>query len=465
MTTLPQVRRPSCAAVETLPNELLASIFATGAASEVMITLRYSVTPFPCLVSSVNRHWREVAINLPIIWTSVIMSDNGSLEFPALCIRRSGDLPLHAFAFLGRNDSRTQEIAELLILHLHRLSRLSINMSMAHLPRDFFSCFTHLLAPELQHLDVQLEDEWPISLQDALTDISLDQFLSGGTPRLFSLWLRGDILVTSPRWATVTSLSLTLDPLYRNRIWDDLTDLLGCCPLLEELVVNGSIPLPYDHELDNDIHLDSLRALAVDCLPSIHHPADVALFLTHIKAPALRYLELSCVSGLALNRLLARHSAFPIYPTLETLRIFHFIPGNEGPASVHELFPSIRELQTDTTSCEALLFPSLLPPLPSPDDKQLVSLSIWPHLDTLTFEKADFNRLYDIVQSRKHSGHSLSHIRIRDACYSALQLELLKEYVSVERLIDHVNGYIPSSPAFDIKDFPDLSWMWSESET
>ncbi|EGN97855.1 hypothetical protein SERLA73DRAFT_137986, partial [Serpula lacrymans var. lacrymans S7.3] len=86
--------------IQTLPNEILAAIFTAGAARPTSFQ-EYRDIPFPCIVSSVNRHWREVALHLPIIWTTVVISDDRPLNLPTLCLQRSGDMQIHAFVFIS----------------------------------------------------------------------------------------------------------------------------------------------------------------------------------------------------------------------------------------------------------------------------------------------------------------------------------------------------------------------------
>src|ERR1700719_1541455 len=56
--------------IHSLPNEILIAIFKAGS----LFPLCGGQFPFLLLVASVNRHWRDVAINSPNLWTNVIFS-------------------------------------------------------------------------------------------------------------------------------------------------------------------------------------------------------------------------------------------------------------------------------------------------------------------------------------------------------------------------------------------------------
>ncbi|KIJ61077.1 hypothetical protein HYDPIDRAFT_97367, partial [Hydnomerulius pinastri MD-312] len=84
--------------ISTLPVEILSSIFIAGTPkTSSTIADPLAGTPFSCVVASICHHWRHTAINLPMLWTGVYMSDSQTLVLPKLFIGRTGGLPLDVF--------------------------------------------------------------------------------------------------------------------------------------------------------------------------------------------------------------------------------------------------------------------------------------------------------------------------------------------------------------------------------
>ncbi|KAH7913342.1 hypothetical protein BJ138DRAFT_1002462 [Hygrophoropsis aurantiaca] len=456
--------------INSLPNEIIAEIFVLGSTShrETDAHERWaSGMLFACCVASVNRHWREVALSIPIIWSTIIISDRKSLAFPALLIARSRNLPLDVVMYLGSDEENDMMVDTLLLLHdyISKVRSLILRVNFMTLSCAFFDGLFNIVAPALEHLDIEMMDENLNSWEEHVTQSALREFCAKGAHRLSSLHLRGDLLHTSPQWFTVTRLDLTLEPCLRPRAWNDFGDLLASCSTLKTLVLHGgSLPIPHADTPEVSILHSSLRSLAVDyCLKIMHRPTDIAHFLSHLKAPSLQYLELHCVTDIGINLLASEghRDELALYPSLETLRIIEFVPQDGASSqSIHAVFPSIRELQTDQISADYILTSTTL----SADHSTSTSLSTWPHLETLTCEGGNFTWLYDIIQSRQRDRCPLLRVRILDTRYSPNQLALLKNHVIVERLVDRDNGYIPISRLADIEDLPDLPDVWAELE-
>ena len=78
------------APIQRLPSELLASIFTIGVlGAEEEDTLMLSNIVLVC------RYWADVAINAPILWSRVVVSDHVSLDKARLRLSRSKSVPLH----------------------------------------------------------------------------------------------------------------------------------------------------------------------------------------------------------------------------------------------------------------------------------------------------------------------------------------------------------------------------------
>ncbi|KZP02502.1 hypothetical protein FIBSPDRAFT_770639, partial [Athelia psychrophila] len=59
--------------IDTLPNELLSDIFTMGVAEHTAPS-DLDQLPFPLLVSSISRRWREAAISSPPLWSQLFFT-------------------------------------------------------------------------------------------------------------------------------------------------------------------------------------------------------------------------------------------------------------------------------------------------------------------------------------------------------------------------------------------------------
>ncbi|OBZ65560.1 hypothetical protein A0H81_14409 [Grifola frondosa] len=80
--------------VQSLPTEVLVMIFKAGCRMPHPDPVSDSGDPrripFPLLVSSVSRYWRDVAINTPSLWTNITIKQTKPLGWVPLCLQRSG---------------------------------------------------------------------------------------------------------------------------------------------------------------------------------------------------------------------------------------------------------------------------------------------------------------------------------------------------------------------------------------
>ncbi|KAH7927675.1 hypothetical protein BV22DRAFT_263651 [Leucogyrophana mollusca] len=453
--------RCSRTSIHSLPNEILAEIFIAGSSTSLEASgsgRGRTAVLFTCRVASVDRHWRDLALNLPVIWTTIIISDQRPLTLPARFITRSGNLPLRVITCLESNEDNKRIVptVRLLLVCVPRMRSLVLRVNFMTLSRTCFLRLFDAIAPALEHLDIEMLDEDLDSWEDHVMGDALRCFLAKGAYRLSSLHLRGDLLHASPQWFTVTTLDLTLEPCLRPRAWNSFSDLLASCPILKTLVLRGgSFPIPHADVPELDILHGSLRTIALDCRTDMRKPVEIALFLTHLKIPSLKYLELFGVSGDTLEAWAAfsksrTHISWwsddpPSYLELNTLRLVCFVPGEHAPSTdFFDLFPALHHLEL-IRSKPTHFFP-LSPPSCSSGHCDAPALphshSFWPSLRTLTYDGKDYSWLYDTVQSRQRLGRALSHLRIIDAFYQPLQLKLLKDLVVVERLVNCDSGYI-----------------------
>ncbi|EGN97864.1 hypothetical protein SERLA73DRAFT_160900 [Serpula lacrymans var. lacrymans S7.3] len=458
--------------IQTLPNELLAEIFKAGA-SEPRAGSADCDIPFPCVVSSINRHWREVALSSPDIWTNVVISNIQPFTLPALCIKRASNKPLHAFINIWDVENfHCAAVSSL--LRLGNVNRLTITATYSILRSCYFAYFCRIIeicSTQLEFIEctfVDNSDVAHLTVHDRIiTAIIYAFFWDIRRPHLGSLKLHGVVgILNSPFLVAISSrlsmldktLSLTklcLDFDYASVSftkpdWAGFKGLLSCCKCLEELVMYGDIlPLPLDISTHNIISLRSLHTLALrwPCDAKSH---DLEKLIRCIRAPSLTYLELVDVHCNDLNNL-SRSSHLPLYPNLHTLRLGrHASQWEVLCPEFYQFFCSVGELQLARSDYHHLLPESL------EDEGQL---AWWPALDILSYDGSDFDWLYGVVRSRASLGRPLRRVHLSRHRFQRAQLDRLKEWVTLESMVDCDSVLISVNPIVDLEDMPDMSCL------
>ncbi|EGN97869.1 hypothetical protein SERLA73DRAFT_160905 [Serpula lacrymans var. lacrymans S7.3] len=420
--------------IQTIPNELLAAIFKAGASKP---SGHCCDIPFPCIASGVNHHWREVALSLPTIWTNIVVHDMKPLKLPTLCLERSS----------GSTWSHEQ-----LLKLRHVIGVCSVHLEFL----EFI--FT---GQGINAIDRQAD--WVVT-------IFLGIFAEIDESTLRSLRINGvglfnwpPLLFSQPRVPSLTSLHLKIDrqdiePVNKN--WASLKAFLSYCKCLQELVIEGGVlPLPRGTTSRNTIILTSLRSMALRW-PYKTRSKDFSHFIRCLKAPLLTYLELVCVNRSDLNEV-ARRSNLGIYPALHTLRLGCCAPGPESLCpEFYELFSSVRELQLARS--DQYYFSSSDSSASEMEGSLALTQPCWPALEVLSYDGCDFGWLHDIVQLRSSlQGGLLRRVRVIGNRFSRVQLEWLKEWVTLESMADSDSGLLPVSPIADLVDTPDAEDMWA----
>ena len=252
--------------VARLPTEILCHIFLLLAADP---TLKSHIPLIS--ITQVCRHWRKVAIALPMLWTSLYPSM--SVRDVARSLRRSNGLPLD-FTISGVQG--TAGHWEHFHEHIGRCRRIAIK----DIPPEWIADLQPWLdnpAPLLEELVLSaVPSQSPIS-----SDLDLT-FFDQTTPKLFKVRLDTIILPRSSfhLFLNITHLEFSFGhgpkigcqiPSHRY-----ILDLLSCAPLLQDALIEryGTEPLPYFRTYPADykptrVKLDWLKRLCVQGMAPI----------------------------------------------------------------------------------------------------------------------------------------------------------------------------------------------------
>jgi hypothetical protein len=391
-----------------LPTELLAWIFKVGA----LMSAHREELPFPLLVSSINRHWRNIVINSPDVWTNVQWYV-ASRPFPAIWFERSKscllDITIHA-VFLEEE----QLDVSLLIPHIDRCHRFIIEVGDYYDLLELIRPLRDVFTPRLESIEVHvIEGDW-------MDDLMQQHFLTGGTPNLRSMRLRNVCLQYSPSLVGVQTLDL--------REWQpSLIDfhLLAAASSLTKLVLRECTVMNEDEEEYPVVEIPSLLSLAISHTksPSPHSAELYQSLLKYLSLPNLEYLEIvhATVPDLI--------DHFPIdhqklhYPKLQTLRLdsLHLAEGHMEYLLPRAL-PTVSHLQLINTEGERILpiwnISTQTSHEVASDTATTTESPRWPNLHMITLETTlweDLAWLCDMVTTRIKMGKPLGRICFSDA--------------------------------------------------
>jgi hypothetical protein len=289
-------RRNALAPVSSLPSEILTVIFTLlhchgPAASSPFTLLEEKPDHLPCIrVAHVCRHWREIALNQPLVWSHIDFTTLTSAGAAEILTRANAvPLRLEARVPIGLwNDTRFSAFQKQLQAHVSHTSHLDISAEAFHLRKTLEGLVTP--APSLEYLSLSSEE---INNRSTKTQVLIpDNIFDGAAPRLSGLVLRNCKLSReSPLFRGLKHLDIRSPfDIPGLSAW---LDMLIEMPQLITLTLHKATPvLPPDASLSSDVE----RIVA---LPSVVRldlstsAESCGLALAHLNLPALTQLCLT----------------------------------------------------------------------------------------------------------------------------------------------------------------------------
>ncbi|KIM82282.1 hypothetical protein PILCRDRAFT_474910 [Piloderma croceum F 1598] len=409
--------------ISRIPHEILAMIFVStqpdklhGLASGQQQQIRI---PVEIPVSHVSTFWRDVAIDTPSLWTTVLVHPTQPSELMQIYLSRSKTYPLDVVVNHGAGGfvDISEACLNMIISHVDRLRSLHVAGPINDIYRTL-SLFHHLAAPQLKELVLRGRGlEW--QPYDRAPHI-----FAGGAPALSSLRLNGIGLRTClPPLSAITSMSLY--DLQLSGLWkyQHFLTVLSSTPLLAELSIHGLLVDHWEAHANGPVQLHSLRSLWLSGLDTHVSHILYSLSLPHIKFLSLNHLTPSTNQGIfRLNS-----SGTPRYPTVLSL-VFTRTVSFTGFSS---LLPSLTHLTI--LHCN---------PLIALQEVFTMSTSVTPlpDLETLTLFplcRSNWQILCHLVNLRIRQGFPLRKLRLDYDSWSLFPLgpsETLNGQVEVEVL-------------------------------
>ncbi|GBE88829.1 hypothetical protein BKA93DRAFT_774904 [Sparassis latifolia] len=423
------------APMQYLPDTLLLAIFKAGCRQprpEPDVWL-----PFPMLVASVSRRWRNLTLTTPTLWTNLHISMEGPRSWASLALTRSATHLLD-ITIDGRveSTSRLEEIAthghaeaprrtptivsrlNLLVPHSNRWRKFTVITHHSIDIKVVGEIIKNVQSPFLEHLRLSLTGSGPAGNQE----VPLPAILGGGAPMLSAVRLDS---VSLP-WRSMPLSGLSAIDI--RWMWDrtklmypQFRDLLADSPSLQRLI---------------------LRGRHVELRPSSTYES--------IHVPSLRYLELSGDN-------ICRLSSILITPELETLALV-----NVDESEFREFVGSLSSVKIRYSALRFLIFVNV-----TTCDLSSGFTEAFPNIVQLTIINSHANHFVELMLRKHDSMYPgpdtgiwplLNTIVLiaDDVNYDRLRQMLLKrtaEQLAVQRLIlngiyTHNHQYV--SPLMDL---------------
>jgi len=297
-----ECRLNQSAAISRLPKDVLGIIFELShhtPFSPVWLQKKKPRTKTELTISHVTRHWRDIAIHSPLLWTYIDVSPDQKLDAITAYTQRSKmcTFAVHyshpAYAFETLAYERVLDASfDLIIPHVHRWKSIFLAADSCIIER-IGQRLRLLEAPLLQkssRIDIDYAARYrPAPLNDCPPTVFL-----GGTPILSSvhLQLQGrHLLFFCPSLAAVKNIFLSL----KGHVNYNLVSRILASPFLENLDIKtnndfnfGSAPLDYNIKM---LRLHSIR-IKSDEYGSITARLTVLKLLAVITAPQLHTLTI-----------------------------------------------------------------------------------------------------------------------------------------------------------------------------
>jgi hypothetical protein len=395
--------------VQSIPYELLATIFAYGSHPS---DNQDNGLPFPLLVCSVNRHWRNVALNSPIVWSCIDVSVKQPFDVTERWIKRSKgcliDVTLTFRGVVRKVD--VDVMIDLVVPHVGRWRRFFLDATDRADVEKVLSRVRGAPAPYLRRF-------WIRNFGYIGQDSSHSPIISIRAPMLHSVQLEHVPLWCSPPLVGLRVLSLNnIRPTY-----SEIYNIASKCPLLNELILRNFYPNLRPLDPVPTIYFQSLHSLAIQ-FDRYQSSAPYQSFLAFSCFPKLEYLELSRCRLPDLFEYFPPHRQRPWFPKLHTLRLFNTTISN-SVKFLHSL-STITHLQL--IHLGDILKPAKESSAQFAGEDELISLRrrcVWPHLKVVTFEtfrKPHLDALFILVRHRIETGYPLARIRLSRSIYQSL---------------------------------------------
>lgn len=299
-----------------IPNEILAMIFDKCEPPQIQ-SIPSSTDAFR--ISRVCRRWRQVAMNCPSLWRTILIARKQKLETVSLYLARSRNLPLDILFNIRRSGDyfpewlETRKTVKLLTSHAHRWQRFSVVASHISDMIQVLNSLEFIATPLLRYFYLTCE---PVG-----SEASIPRIFSGGSPLLSAVRLRGvGLHWPSFSFPRLTKLDMQLLLVGPNSI--EFSNMVAASPSLQHLRIAGTPGIGIQRGIT--IPIPSLLSLVIDNMRPRYEIWSICAFLS---TPALESLTIAGGNFLQyqhITRIVEHHSmGLPRYPRLKSLHLYN----------------------------------------------------------------------------------------------------------------------------------------------
>ncbi|KAF7319756.1 F-box domain-containing protein [Mycena kentingensis (nom. inval.)] len=365
-----------------IPSDILELIFEAGAR-----IAQWDATPQPhpieIVVSHVNRRWREIALNLASLWSSIFASAYDAIAKLETYLHRSKNHALRV-CLLASTQYWRRDVLDVLRPHLPRFRRFHLVTDFVHPVPTVAAHFDGFDMPRLECLVYTPLDFGEFNI-DTLDPVPFLPF-TRPSPVLSSIRLNGPTMcLIRPPFSGIVQLCLSEE---RFPIpFRSICDTLQSCAVLVKLSFAGHTTHPHRRlatPLDVvHVVLPELRFLM------LANGGNSDVLLSALSAPKLCSLRLTSFddADLAYFLQLSQISKFPV---LETLTLVEDTFSLADYRDMARVFPAIRTLKCSNSSYTDDVLEFLSGDLDG-------ASTPWPTLGSLSFSQAQFTEKHQAM--------------------------------------------------------------------
>lgn len=416
-------------AVHSLPPEILVQIFTLAAPStQTKYEISWEVT-----VSHVCKHWREVALSTPLLWTDIGIYSIRCIDRVSSYFQRSDRCPVDLWFDVWQADKKIghpgwlDPIIDVAVRDVTRWRTLLVFAHRKSTTNSLLSKIAELTAPMLQR--IRLVDDGEESGESVVPwDGGI---LAGGAPNLLSVQMdRASFL---PLLANVTTLHLRSTSVPTFKLNSAVVSALAeVCHSLSVLSIHGCFNGGGSEWTVNSPPKVTMKSLRCFWFSSNTEDTSAAYFLMFVSLPQLTSLWLDLAYyHLPVLHLLCCHPFRPVFPSLKylTLQSFDFYPILQAA----KLFPDIAAIHF--AYCQVFHLPFI---------KAIISENrpYWRHLDTIvlrtardTHAKKVSRILRDLVAQRLQLQVPIKRVLLdKDMLQNLSNVESIRAFTEVTQL-------------------------------
>ncbi|KAG9315490.1 hypothetical protein JVU11DRAFT_3103 [Chiua virens] len=429
-----------------------------------------SISPsFQVIVSHVCRHWREVALSTPSIWTTIEVTPEccPPYQHVSTMLERSKGLPIDVLVDSGLGH-RSSILYGLLVPHIHRWRTVRIDVSYyAHVYAFLVAVSDPAIpaAPQLtslelyHHEDSSERGEFSSFMHPKIGDHFV--LFGGSAPRLTSVVLWGVHIDWDQPWiassSTLKELQLAYHPDDVRPSWSQFASILRSASSLEslslEIDLNSPIQLPKVTDLTLAFHSERR---AIGLLHKLYLPALKELALNFDEGDYTDFVDE--LAGQATSLPTAQEQPRSLLNKIEKLKIAG-LPCR--PECARRLYSELQNLRLLNISMSFVpeTFLYILSESRTPAGPNDIYL---PRLVTLYVAGTSGDDIREVVEKRKELGVPLESLHMEQSCdLTKRDVKWLRENVTTFEIFEGSDDEDDNGElVIDYEDMPEEFDEW-----